>query len=82
MRTLLILALALIAFWWLRRSLQDMQRKRRDHAQQARDREKAGAPERMVACAHCGVHVPESDSVQADGQSYCCIKHRRLGVRR
>lgn len=35
------------------------------------------APERMVPCAHCGVLMPESDSLAEDGKHYCCEAHRR-----
>ncbi|MBL8445018.1 MAG: hypothetical protein JNK52_13295 [Zoogloeaceae bacterium] len=80
MRTLLILALALLAFWWVRRSVLEMQRKRKDR--QARERDAKAAPERMLACAHCGLHVPEGDGVHGEGGFYCCDEHRRLGVRR
>lgn len=40
-------------------------------------------PERMVACAHCGVFVPESEAVpgEAPGQFFCCEAHRRQAVR-
>lgn len=37
-----------------------------------------GAGERMVTCARCGLHLPESDSVSADGRFYCSEAHRRL----
>lgn len=39
--------------------------------------------ERMVVCAHCGVYLPEGESVK-DGQQrdFCCDEHRRLGARR
>jgi uncharacterized protein len=34
-------------------------------------------PERIVACAHCGVHIPESESVRDDGGvPFCCAVHR------
>lgn len=36
-------------------------------------------PERMVACAHCGVHIPESESLASLGSHYCSEEHRRLG---
>lgn len=32
--------------------------------------------EDMVRCLQCGVHVPKSDSVQADGKNFCCAVHR------
>lgn len=39
-----------------------------------------GAP--MIACAHCGVHLPQQDALQDDrGRSYCGEEHRRLGGR-
>ncbi len=36
----------------------------------------AGKDERMVKCAYCGLHIPESEAVQADGNSYCSVEHR------
>ena len=38
------------------------------------------APERMVACARCGVRVPESEGVVGAGGSFCSEEHRRLGA--
>lgn len=37
-------------------------------------------PEKMVVCAHCKLHVPESECVTADGRQYCCEEHRQLGA--
>ena len=35
--------------------------------------------ERILACAHCGLHVPASDVlVDIAGASFCCEAHRRL----
>lgn len=37
----------------------------------------------MVACAHCGVHLPRPDaSYDAEGQPYCGEPHRMAGPRR
>ena len=33
--------------------------------------------ERMLACSVCGVHVPESEGVEAAGKFYCCEAHRK-----
>ena len=33
----------------------------------------------MVVCAHCGVHLPKSDSIAGDGKSYCSEAHRQAG---
>ncbi len=39
-------------------------------------------PQNMVACAHCGLHVPESEGVRGAGGFFCSEEHRRLGPRR
>lgn len=35
--------------------------------------------EGMVACAHCGVHLPASETLPAHGRHYCCAAHRDAG---
>ena len=40
-----------------------------------------GVVEGMVACAHCGVHVPFSAALQASGHNYCSSAHRDGGPR-
>ena len=37
-------------------------------------------PEPMLACAHCGVHLPKSRCVWRDGKPYCSEDHARLGA--
>lgn len=37
--------------------------------------------EQMVVCAHCGVYLPQSDSLEAGGQHYCSLEHRQLGMK-
>ena len=34
------------------------------------------APQAMVACAHCGVHLPKDDALWKDGRGYCSRAHR------
>lgn len=36
------------------------------------------SPERMVVCAQCGVHLPESEAIETSGRHYCCEEHRRM----
>jgi uncharacterized protein len=48
---------------------------------QSRPRGNGGArdsTEEMVTCAHCGVHLPRSESVAARGLHYCGVAHRDL----
>jgi uncharacterized protein len=66
-RYLLLAAFIYFVYTWLRRA-------------GTRGRAAGAAPqENMVACAHCGVHLPQSDSVSADGRSYCGDEHRVAG---
>lgn len=37
------------------------------------------APEMMVVCAHCGVHLPLSDSIAEHGVHFCSEAHRQAG---
>ncbi len=32
--------------------------------------------EDMVRCAHCGVHLPKSESILAGGNFFCSAEHR------
>lgn len=42
----------------------------------------APGPQPMVACAHCGVHLPEAEALRdAAGRPYCGDAHRLLGPR-
>lgn len=65
MKYLLLLGLA-IALWW---SLSQ---------RRGRKMERESRPEQdMVACALCGVFLPERDAVSDEaGHSYCCEAHR------
>ncbi len=35
------------------------------------------APEDMVRCVHCGVHLPRSESILSGGKFYCSEAHRQ-----
>jgi uncharacterized protein len=54
-------------------------------------RQQEGAPpakqagtggEDMVRCAHCGVHLPKSESFLSQGEHFCSDEHRKLGSSR
>jgi uncharacterized protein len=38
-------------------------------------RPEAQPTEKMLQCAHCGVHFPASENVPANGRDYCCAAH-------
>lgn len=67
-RILVIAAVVWLAYVLFRRWLAEKNLPRRDGE---------GRPqERMVKCAYCGLHVPESQAVQRGGRSYCSPEHR------
>lgn len=37
------------------------------------------APESMVRCAHCGIHLPRSEAVLLNGHTWCGTEHAKLG---
>ena len=39
----------------------------------------ANLPERMVRCAHCGIHLPRSEALLQGGRTWCSQEHARLG---
>jgi uncharacterized protein len=41
----------------------------------------ATAPQAMVECAHCGLHLPRSEALAQGAQHYCCSAHRSAGPR-
>jgi uncharacterized protein len=34
------------------------------------------APQVMLRCAHCGMHLPQGEAIQADGRFFCSAAHR------
>lgn len=44
--------------------------------------EKTKKPQAMLACAHCGVHLPQADAIaDAEGRPFCSEAHRLAGPR-
>lgn len=69
LRILIIVAVVWLAVHLVRRALAQ---------RRARQEERPpGQIPRMLPCTHCGVYVPESQAVFADGKPYCSEEHRR-----
>jgi uncharacterized protein len=66
------LAIALLLWWLFGRSARGDSKPPRRRGGAERDAE----AEAMVACAHCGVHLPRSDALAARGLHYCSATHR------
>ena len=39
----------------------------------------SGEPRQVVACGHCGVHLPADEAVYADQVPYCGAEHLQAG---
>jgi uncharacterized protein len=51
----------------------------RSYRRKSEAAEKEAVTEDMVRCAHCGVHLPRSESIRAGDKFYCCAEHRDAG---
>ena len=71
----ILLIVALFILIWLVRSVLAGRARREGRAPPAH------AQGELVRCAHCGVHLPRSESRSADGRLYCSEEHGRLGPR-
>ncbi|WP_027017153.1 PP0621 family protein [Comamonas composti] len=65
---LLVLVIA-VGVWRNRRRAEDQPRRERAAP-------RVGKPQDMVECAHCGLHLPRSEALQAGALSYCSAEHR------
>ena len=73
-RLLVLILLVVAAVWLVRRALRGS----------APGEQAAGKPltgGELVACAHCGVHLPRSEARPGAGGLYCSEEHARLGKR-
>lgn len=77
---LLIVVVAFVLWLMFGRSA-----RQRSVARQAPPRTTTSAPgpAAMIACAHCGVHLPQPEAVfDPEGRPYCGEPHRLAGPRR
>lgn len=70
MAKIILLILGLLLVYWILKSY-------RRRPGRGEPRPQPGAGEDMVRCAHCGVHLPRSESLTARGSFYCSSEHQR-----
>lgn len=75
MKYLLVFLVVAIGLWALLKRV-------RGPADKAPPPSSQRAPQAMVACAHCGLHLPAADAVLEGSHIYCSDAHRLLGPRR
>lgn len=73
MKYLLVLAVVAVAFWIWRGK-----RRERIRAQQAHQApHQAAAPQSMLRCARCGLHLPAAEALPGRRGHYCSAAHRQ-----
>ncbi len=75
MKYLVLLLVLLVAYFSWRNKRRHKTTVRKGPAPQL------AAPQDMLACAQCGVHVPRSDALIWRGRSYCCAAHQQHDAR-
>lgn len=75
MKYLIVALVVLVGLWSWRRSREDQQRE--SAARRPASPPAAPPPTDMVACAHCGVHLPATDALPGRHGVYCCESHRQ-----
>jgi uncharacterized protein len=74
-----VLVVVLLVVLWL---MFGRSRRQDDVAQREARPARVNAPATMLACAHCGVHLPQPDALfDAAGRPYCGEPHRLAGPR-
>ena len=79
MKYLLVLLVVGFGLWMLVARLRGGGAAKQDAKQAAKPAAKRRGPVAMVACAHCGLHLPAADALPEGARLYCSDGHRRLG---
>ena len=82
MKYLLVLLVVLVVAWMLLRRRDPPPGRPKDGPQDGAKTAATGAPQQMLACAHCGVHLPQAEAqMDAAGRPFCSDAHRLAGPR-
>lgn len=77
MKFLLVLGVVLFGIWlWKHNRRADKVAKEAAPRAPAPPQPTHPSPAHMVACAHCGLHLPQHDAVLGDKGAYCSEAHR------
>lgn len=79
MKLVVVLIAVLLLVWLLLGSSRRRARRDEDASAGSRATGPTTPLEGMVACAHCGVHLPTSAALLARGKAYCSAAHRDSG---
>jgi uncharacterized protein len=72
MKYFLFLLTLFVLLWLLRGALN----RRRGGPGSSRSAPSSKSPQQMIACAHCGVHLPRDEALPGRGGVFCGDAHR------
>ncbi len=78
MKYLLVLAVVFVAIWLWRKARREEMRSR---PPRPRNPPAVEAPQAMLRCAHCGLHMPAADAIAGPDGVYCSAAHRQAAAR-
>lgn len=79
MKYLLVLVVLVVAYLiWKRNRRAAAQKRVQEAAARRQARHLPAAPDAMITCRHCGLHLPLSDATQGLLGYYCGQEHRRF----
>ena len=83
MKYLLVLLVVLVGVWVWRSNRIAINKDKQENAE--REAERQNAKKTMVACAHCGIHLPQIEALAAPSADlrsqlwFCSTEHRQFG---
>jgi uncharacterized protein len=83
MKFLVVAFVVILGFWLWKKNRADDASSTSSKAPAPPDPHKKSSdlqpPQLMLRCAHCGVHMPQTDAVPGRQGSYCSLAHRQQG---
>jgi uncharacterized protein len=76
MKYAVVILVVLLGVWLWRKNRAD-DRSETPAKPPRKDAAPIGAPQMMVSCAVCGVHLPQSDALPGKYKHYCSLAHRQ-----
>ena len=82
LKLLLVVVVLLLAVAWVMRRGKGGKASQRGSKTAKPPAAAPAEPAQMLACSHCGVHLPRADAAfNAAGQPFCSAEHRVAGPR-
>ncbi len=82
MKYLLLIALALGLLWWWRLLVRKNRGGPSARGTDPSPSHPPGPADDMIACSHCGLHLPRSEALVGGRGSYCSAAHREAAEAR